>query len=87
VGGDVGLRLPVAARGHLPTSLGRAKHDHLIAGGALGGNDAQLLEHVFEEVAMSTQSWALCTALRQRSWAALASLAVKLGLTTLSLPQ
>jgi hypothetical protein len=27
VGGDVGQRLLVAARGHLPASLGRAKHD------------------------------------------------------------
>jgi hypothetical protein len=37
VGGDVEWRLPAAARGHLPASLGRVKHDCLVADGALGG--------------------------------------------------
>jgi hypothetical protein len=57
VGGDVGWRLPVAARGHLPASLGRVKCDHLIASGALGGNAAWLLERVPKEVAMYTLPW------------------------------
>jgi hypothetical protein len=43
---------PCTARGCLPTSLGRAKHDHLITGGALGGDVVRLLECFPEEVAM-----------------------------------
>jgi hypothetical protein len=39
--------------------LGRAKHDHLVDGGALGGDDTRLLERVHEEVAMSALSWIL----------------------------
>jgi hypothetical protein len=53
VGGDVRRRLPVAAQGYLPASLGRAEHDHLVAGGVLGGDVVQLLDHVPAEVAMS----------------------------------
>jgi hypothetical protein len=59
VGGDVRQYLPVAAQGHLPASLGRVKHDHLIAGGALGSDAAWLLERVPEEVTLSALSQAL----------------------------
>jgi hypothetical protein len=76
VGGDVGQRLPVAARGHLPASLGRAKHDRLVASGALGGNAVRLLEHVPEEVTTSALSRALRVALRHQARATLASLAL-----------
>jgi hypothetical protein len=38
MGDDVSEHLPVAAWDHLPTSLGRVKHDRLIAGGAQGGD-------------------------------------------------
>jgi hypothetical protein len=40
MGGDVEWRPPVTAQGCLLASLGRAKLDHLIAGGALGGDVA-----------------------------------------------
>jgi hypothetical protein len=40
-------------------ALGRAKHECLIAGGALGGEAARLLKHAPEDVAMSALSWAL----------------------------
>jgi hypothetical protein len=63
MGGDVGRRLPVATRGHLPASLGRAEHDHLIAGGVLGGDATWLLERVPKEVATSVLPRALRTAL------------------------
>jgi hypothetical protein len=56
MGGNVGRRLRVTARGHLPTSLGRAKHDCLVASGALGGDSAWLIEHAPKEVTMSTIS-------------------------------
>jgi hypothetical protein len=65
VGDDAGRCLPITAWGHLPTSLGGAKHDSVVAGGALGGAAAQLLERVPEEVAMSALPWALPTALGQ----------------------
>jgi hypothetical protein len=57
-----GVSLSVA-RGCLLTSLDRAKHDRLIAGGALGGNAARLLEGVPEEIIMYALSWALRVAL------------------------
>jgi hypothetical protein len=63
VSGDVGRCLLVATRGCLPASLGRAKHDHLIAGGVLGGDAARLFKRSPEEVAMSALPWALHTAL------------------------
>jgi hypothetical protein len=66
VAGNVRRRLPVVARGCLLTSLGRAKHDRLVAGGALGGNAARLLKGVPEEVIMYALSWALCVALCPR---------------------
>jgi hypothetical protein len=81
VGGDIGWCLPVASQGHLPTSLGRAKHDRLIIGGALGGDAVQLPEHVPEEVAKYGLSRALCVVLRPHARTALASLAASLGLT------
>jgi hypothetical protein len=74
MGGDVGWRLPVTARGRLPASMGRAKHGCLIAGGALGGDAARLRKHVPEEVAMSVLSWSLRAALGQHARATLASL-------------
>jgi hypothetical protein len=63
MGGDVGWRLPIAAEGRLPISLGKAKHDHLVPCAALGGDAVWLLEHVPEEVTMSALSRALRTAL------------------------
>jgi hypothetical protein len=62
VGGDVGRRLPGAAWGHLPVSLGRVKHDCLVAVSALAGDAMWLLECVPEEVATFTLSWALHSA-------------------------
>jgi hypothetical protein len=56
MGGDVGQCLP-------NTSLGRAKHDYLIVGGALGGEAAWLLECVPEEDPTSALPWALYDAL------------------------
>jgi hypothetical protein len=79
VGGDVGWRLPVAARGRLPASLGRVKCDHLIASGALGGNAAWLLERVPKEVAMYTLPWALCVAIELQARAALVSLGLSMS--------
>jgi hypothetical protein len=76
MGGDVGWRLPIAAEGRLPISLGKAKHDHLVPCAALGGDAVWLLEHVPEEVTMSALSRALRTALGQRTCATLKSLAV-----------
>jgi hypothetical protein len=64
MGSNVGRRLPIAARGCLPTSLGRAKYDRLVAGGALDGDVTWLLERVPEEVAMSALSRALCSVLK-----------------------
>jgi hypothetical protein len=43
VGSDVGRCLPIIARGCLPASLGGAKHDHVVVGGALGGEVTRLL--------------------------------------------
>jgi hypothetical protein len=85
VHGDIRRRLLVTARCRLPASLCRVKHDRLIVGGVLGGDAARLLKHVLEEVAMSALLWVLCAALRQRTHAALASLAVNLGLIALTL--
>jgi hypothetical protein len=78
MGGDVGQCLP-------DTSLGRAKHDYLIAGGALGGDAAWLLECVPKEDPTSALPWALYDALGQRALTTLASLAVSLGLAALTL--
>jgi hypothetical protein len=79
VSGDARRRLPITAWGHLPASLGRVKHDHLIAGGALVGDATWLLKRVSQEVALFSLSQALCAALGQHARAALASLVVGLG--------
>jgi hypothetical protein len=82
MGDDVSEHLPVAAWGHLPTSLGRVKHDRLIAGSALGGDAVLLLKRVPEEVTLPTFLRTLCAVLGQRALATLVSLAARLGLTT-----
>jgi hypothetical protein len=82
VGDDVRWCLPVTARGDLLAYLGRAKHDCLIASGALGDDVTRLLKRVPEEVAMFTLLWARCAALGRRSCTIMASSAVSLGLIT-----
>jgi hypothetical protein len=77
--GNVKWRLLVTAQGCLPVSLCGVKHDHLVAGGVLGGDAAPLLKCASEEVPMSTFSWALCVAFGQRACATQASMAVNLG--------
>jgi hypothetical protein len=74
------------ARGHLPASLGWAKHDRLVASGLLGGDVAQRLKCVPEKVAMLTQERAPCVELGLRTCAPLASLAVGLSLDVPALP-
>jgi hypothetical protein len=86
MGGDVGRRLPVVAWGCLPASLGRVKHDRLVAGGALGGDAAWLLKLISKEVVMSVLSWDLRITLGQHASATLASVVVSLGLTVPALP-
>jgi hypothetical protein len=86
VGGDIGWRLLLAARGCLPASLCGAKHDRLVAGSALGGDAMRLLEHASEEVAMSALSRALRAMFGQRACATLTSLAVNLGFVASLLP-
>jgi hypothetical protein len=88
VSGDIRRRLLVAARCHLPASLCRAKHDRLIAGGALGGNAVRLLKQASKEVVMSALLWALCATFRQRTCTSLVSLVVNLWFASpsLSLP-
>jgi hypothetical protein len=86
VSGDVGRCPLIAARCRLPASWWRAKHDYLIAGGALDGGTAQLLKCALEEVAMSILPQALCAVLGQRTCATLASMATNLGLIASSLP-
>jgi hypothetical protein len=81
VGGDVGRHLPITAWGRLLASLGRAKHDCLIASGALGGDVVQLLKHIPQGVTMSALPRALYMALRVYARATLASL----GLIALTL--
>jgi hypothetical protein len=66
VGGDVRPCFPVTARGRVPTSLGRAKHDRLVAGGSLGGDAMRLLECVAEEVTLSALSQVLIALLPWR---------------------
>jgi hypothetical protein len=60
---DIRRHLLVVARGHLPASLGWAKHDLLVAGGMWGGNTARLLECVPEKVARLALKRAPCVAL------------------------
>jgi hypothetical protein len=74
VGSDIGWCLLLAAWGHLPASMGRAKHDRLIAGGVMGGDAVRLLECVPEEVAMSTLARAPRAVLGQFTHASLVSL-------------
>jgi hypothetical protein len=79
--GDFIWHLLATAWGHHPTSLGLAKHDHLMACGAVGGDVTRLLYRVpekFNVPAPEQNSWA---ALKQRTRTQLASLAVGLGLT------
>jgi hypothetical protein len=85
VNGDVEQRFLIATWCHLPASLCRAKHDRLVAGGALGGDAMRLLKRALEVVTMYVLSWALCTALKQCAHATLASLAANLGLVALTL--
>jgi hypothetical protein len=87
VGSNVRRCLLVTAQGHLPGFLGRAKHDCLVASGALSGDATRLLECGPKEVAMSVLPRALCAALGQRAHATLASLAANLGFVTLTLPR
>jgi hypothetical protein len=83
---DVEQHLPTATWGHLPASLGRAYHDRLVASGVLGGDTVWLLKRVPEEVATSALPQALCTSLRQHTFATLASFATSLGPTVPTLP-
>jgi hypothetical protein len=48
--GDVGRCLLTTAQGRLPAAWGSMKFDHLIASGVLGGDAAQLLSGVPENV-------------------------------------
>jgi hypothetical protein len=86
VGGDVGWHLPVAAWGHLPTSLSKVKHDRLIASGALDEDATWFLGCVPEGVATSALPRALHVTLGQRALITLASLTVSLGLAAPSRP-
>jgi hypothetical protein len=72
--------------GGLLASLGRVKHDYLIARCALGGNATWLLKHAPEEIAMSTLPQDLRATLGQHAHATLMSLAVNLGCVMLTLP-
>jgi hypothetical protein len=63
VSGYIGKCPLVTARGRLPASLCRAKHDCLVAGGALGGDIVQLLELAPDGVSVSTVMRALCVVL------------------------
>jgi hypothetical protein len=62
--GDIVWHLLAAARCHLPTSLGLAKHYCLIASVMLGGNATRLLECLAEKVTMIALERALCVTLR-----------------------
>jgi hypothetical protein len=64
VGGDVRRHLPIASWGHRLASLGRAKHDYLIAGSALGGDATWHLEHVPKGFSTSALPWDPCVSLR-----------------------
>jgi hypothetical protein len=89
VSGDIGWHLIITTRGHLPACLCGAEHDCLIASGVLGGNAVWLLEHAYEDVALSALPWALLTVSERHAWATLVSLAVNLRLIapSLSSPQ
>jgi hypothetical protein len=52
VASDIGQRLLAAAWARLPTSLGRKKFSHLVAGGIVGGDAVQLLGGVLENIAV-----------------------------------
>jgi hypothetical protein len=54
VAGDVEQCLLATAWGHLPASLGRKMFGHLIAGGILGGDTAQLLGGVPKNIVVFT---------------------------------
>jgi hypothetical protein len=76
--GDVGRRSLTTTQGHLPTSFGQSKCDHLVADGVLGGDAARCLECVPIKVAMLALEQTPCTALRLHAHAPLASLAAVL---------
>jgi hypothetical protein len=78
--GDARRCLLITTWCRLPASLCWAKHGHLAAGGALGGDAMRLLKHAIEEVVMS----ALSRALHART--TLVSLATNLRFATSSLP-
>jgi hypothetical protein len=63
----------------------RVGHDHLIAGGVLGGDAMWLLKRASQEVTLSALPRALLTATGQRTWVALVSLATNLRLVMPSL--
>jgi hypothetical protein len=83
---DVGRGLLAAAWGRLPATLGRAKHNHLIAGHMLGGDVAWILEYVPEKVTILAQARDPHMALRQRAHTLLASLAAGLVCDVPALP-
>jgi hypothetical protein len=64
VSGNIRWCLLVATRGCLPTSLCRAKHDHLVTYGMLGGDVVRLLECASGGVATSALPRALCMMLK-----------------------
>jgi hypothetical protein len=64
---DVRWHLLAAAQGHLPASLGLAKHDQLVVGGVLDGDAVRLLKCVFEKVIVLDPERAPCTVLGQRA--------------------
>jgi hypothetical protein len=86
VGGDIRRRSLIAARYHLPSSLGWKRHDRLIASGVLGGDVGWRIECVPEEVAMLALVQAPCIMLGLCTCTPLASQAVGLWLNTLALP-
>jgi hypothetical protein len=83
--GGTTTRPRVARVLHLSASLCWVKHDHLIAGGALGGDATQLLERAPEEVMMSALLRALCTAFGWHTHASLVGLVVNLRFIASSL--
>jgi hypothetical protein len=57
VDGDVGQHILAIAWGRLPASLGMTKFSRLVAGGVLGGDTAQLLNGVPENVDVFALTW------------------------------
>jgi hypothetical protein len=84
--GDARRCLLITTWCRLPASLCWAKHGHLTAGGALGGDAMRLLKHAIEEVVMSALSRALRAVFGQHARTTLVSLATNLRFATSSLP-